>query len=369
MGTRAAETEPLGADSLAPLVDDVSIWIIPGRVHDPSPAIPQAVDAERLGFRRVFLSERFDLKDAGALLGGVLARTRRLEAGTGIMAAGARSPLMAASMAATLQAAYGHRFILGLGRSSGPYLAGQGISEFSFQAFEDYFDIMRRLFRGEAVTYDGPAGHYEAISTVDPVPGKPPELWATSMGGPVATKLAARVADGLILPGFLTTETVHRVKETVRAERERHDLDPDSFPVLYYMVVANDLDETYTRAIAHARFVTYVVGMPVFSQGYVRNNGWDEGEMKRLLSHPQFEAMKRPTADQAFHREDLIEASKLVPEEWVQETCAIGSVEDCVSKIREYREAGADEIGFYGSTPAENAAVIDGWRQARQSGG
>ena len=274
--------------SLAPVADDLSIWIIPGRVKDPSPAIPQAVDAERLGFRRVFLSERFDLKDAGALLGGVLARTTRLEAATGIMAAGARSPLMAASLAATLQAAYGHRFILGLGRSSGPYLAGQGIDEFTFQAFEDYFDILRRLFRGETVSYDGPAGHYEAISTVDACPGKPPQLWATSMGGPVATKLAARIADGLILPGFLTSEAVHRVAETVRAERERHDLDPDAFTLLNYMVVANDLDETYTRAIAHARFVTYVVGMPAFSKGYVRNNGWDEAEMRRLLDHPQF---------------------------------------------------------------------------------
>jgi alkanesulfonate monooxygenase SsuD/methylene tetrahydromethanopterin reductase-like flavin-dependent oxidoreductase (luciferase family) len=74
---------PLTSEELAPLVEDLSIWLIPGRVKDPSEAITQAVDAERLGFRRAFLSERFDLKDAGALLGGVLARTSRLEAATG----------------------------------------------------------------------------------------------------------------------------------------------------------------------------------------------------------------------------------------------------------------------------------------------
>jgi probable F420-dependent oxidoreductase len=359
--------DPVNADALAPLVEDLSIWLIPGRVKDPSPAITHAVDAERLGFRRVFLSERFDLKDAGALLGGVLARTSRLEAATGIMAAGSRSPLMAASMAATLQAAYGHRFILGLGRSSGPYLAGQGISEFTFQAFEDYFDILRRLFRGETVSYDGPAGRYEALCTVDRCPGKPPELWATSMGGQQATKLAARIADGLILPGFLTTEAVARVADTVRSERERLGLDPDRFPILCYMIVANDLDDTYTRAIAHARFVTYVVGMPTFAKSYIQNNGWDPKQMQRVLDQPQFAAMRRATADQAFHRTELLEASKLVPDEWVQETCAIGSVDDCVRKLREYREAGADEIGFYGSTPAENANVIEAWRGQRTS--
>jgi len=355
---------PIEADELAPVVEDLSIWLIPGRTKDPSLAITQAVDAERLGFRRVFLSERFDLKDAGALLGGVLARTSRLEAGTGIMAAGARSPLMAASMAATLQAAYGHRFIFGLGRSSGPYLAGQGITEFTLQAFEDYFAILRRLFRGETVSYNGPAGRYEALATVDPCPGKPPELWATSLGGPVATKLAARIADGLILPGFLTAETVAGVVQTARSERERVGLDPDQFPIMYYMIVANDLDETYTRAIAHARFVTYVVGMPAFVNSYLRNNGWDPAQMQRLLDHPQFAQMGRPTADQTFHRAELLEASKLVPEEWIQQTSAIGSLEHCVAKVREYRDAGADEIGFYGSTPAENAKVVEAWRNS-----
>jgi 5,10-methylenetetrahydromethanopterin reductase len=360
---------PTNSDALAPLAEDLSIWLIPGRTREPSLAITQAIDAERIGFRRVFLSERFDLKDAGALLGGVLARTSRVEAGTGIMAVGARSPLMAASMAATLQAAYGHRFIFGLGRSSGPYLAGQGMSEFTLQAFEDYFGILRRLFAGETVSYDGPAGRYDAISTVDPCPGKPPELWATSMGGPKATKLAARAADGLILPGFLTAEAVTRVRDTVREERERVGLDPDEFTILAYMIVANDLDEEYTRAIAHARFVTYVVGMPTFVNSYITNNGWDRAQMDRLLGHPQFQAMSRATADQAFHRADLLEASKLVPEEWIRDTSAIGSVEDCVRKIREYRDAGADEIGFYGSTPAENGRVVEKWRAASVKAG
>ncbi|MEA2172013.1 MAG: hypothetical protein QOF76_5313, partial [Solirubrobacteraceae bacterium] len=65
-----------------------------------------------------------------------------------------------------------------------------------------------------------------------------------------------RIGDGLILPGFLTSEAVARAATTVREERERVGLDPDAFTILCYMIVANDLDETYTRAIAHARFVT-----------------------------------------------------------------------------------------------------------------
>ncbi|OHV05223.1 hypothetical protein [Mycobacterium talmoniae] len=84
--------------------------------------------------------------------------------------------------------------------------------------------------------------------------------------------------------------------------------------------------------------------------------------MRRLLDDQRFQSMGRPTVDQTYHRSDLIEVSKRVPEEWVHDTCAIGSLSHCLDKLRQYRNAGADEIGFYGSTPAENARLIDGWR-------
>ena len=74
--------------------------------------------------------------------------------------------------------------------------------------------------------------------------------------------------------------------------------------------------------------------------------------------------MDRPTADQVFHRHELIEASERVPESWMQETCAIGSVDQCVRRMQEFRDAGVDEIGCYGSTPADNAALIAAWRAA-----
>jgi 5,10-methylenetetrahydromethanopterin reductase len=352
-----AESHPLD-----PLVSDMSIWLIPGRTHDPSEAITHGIAAERLGFRRAFLSERFDLKDA-SLLGGVLATTTRLEAGTGIAAAGARSPLMTAALAATLQAAFGHRFLLGLGRSSGPYLAGQGMAEFTYDAYSDYFDILRRLFRGETVTYDGPAGRYEALRTVDPCPGKPPELWATTMGGPVASRLAARVADAVMLVPFLTVEAAGRAVTYIRTERERLGLDP-AIPILHPIIVAADLEASYTRAIAHSRFLTYIIGMPFFAQAYLDRNGWDAAQMRHILDHPQFQQMDRPTADQTFHREQMMEATRRIPEEWMTDTCAIGSVDECVRTLRAYRDVGVDEIGCYGSTPDDNARLIRAWREA-----
>lgn len=74
------------------------------------------LDAERLGFHRMFLSERHALKNAGAVLGGIAARTTRLGVGTGAVTAGPRHPLVLDGFGATMQALNGPHTVIGLGR-------------------------------------------------------------------------------------------------------------------------------------------------------------------------------------------------------------------------------------------------------------
>src|SRR5581483_5739719 len=95
-------THDHAGEELAPLVEDMGIFLITGRTRDPSIALTQGEEADRLGFRRAWLSERYDLKEAGALLGGVAARTNRLVVGTGVVASGSRHPLLSAALAATM---------------------------------------------------------------------------------------------------------------------------------------------------------------------------------------------------------------------------------------------------------------------------
>jgi 5,10-methylenetetrahydromethanopterin reductase len=46
----------------------------------------------------------------------------------------------------------------------------------------------------------------------------------------------------------------------------------------------------------------------------------------------------------------------------MQQTSALGSVQHCVAKLQQFRDAGADEIATYGSTPGQNAELIGAWR-------
>jgi hypothetical protein len=58
-----------------PVVEDLGSYLLTGRVTATERpgythvgrGIDDAIEAERLGFRRVWLSERYDLKDVGAL--------------------------------------------------------------------------------------------------------------------------------------------------------------------------------------------------------------------------------------------------------------------------------------------------------------
>lgn len=111
----------------------------------------------------------------------------------------------------------------------------------------------------------------------------------------------------------------------------------------------------------HARTVTYI-GQPGMVEMYGKLNGWDMSPAEAVRNHEMLRD-DPDRVDHRFHRDDLMEVSKLVPDKWVYETSLAGSIEDCVATMQAYRDAGAGEISTYGSTPAENAGLIRAWRE------
>jgi alkanesulfonate monooxygenase SsuD/methylene tetrahydromethanopterin reductase-like flavin-dependent oxidoreductase (luciferase family) len=97
----------------------------------------------------------------------------------------------------------------------------------------------------------------------------------------------------------------------------------------------------------------------------MRLNGWPESFCDELRQHAQLRAVA--SADQHFHRRDLLGPASLIPDEWMQDTCAIGTPAECVATLQRYRDAGADEVILYGSAPSQNAQLIDAWRDRPQA--
>ena len=353
-------------------IDDLSAYMIAGRVRavpdptsqtsgrTPAQGIQDGVDAERIGFRRVFVSERWNLKESAVLLGAVGARTSQIGLGTGLFNASARNPLHAAAFGSTMQASFGPRFVMGLGRGDRYNLELVGLRESTFAGLRDYVRIIRRLWQGETVSYDGPAGRYPKLALGDLHDGPDPQIWFGTFALPRAAEVIADCMDGVLLVPNLTPDGTASAVQRIRAACERIGRDPASVHIAQCVVTAPELDELETVEICHARALTYLQ-TPSWGEALCKINGWSRDTLADIRNHPQLKSLDT-IADNVFHRSELVAPARRIPNDWMTSSCAIGSVSDCVAQFRAFREAGADEIVTYGSTPAQNASLAAAWR-------
>lgn len=359
--------------ALPPVAEDMSAWIIAGAVaskqedieystvsRTPAQGIQDGVDAESLGFRRVWLSERIDIKWADVILSGVAARTTRLEVGSGVIDPPTRHPWITAAFAATMQSCYGDRFILGLGRGETAYFKGTGIEQASFEYMRDYIDIVRKLCAGQRVTYQGPVGSFDGMSFAETYHGSPPPIWFAGFAYQKGAQLIAECCDGVLLVPMMTPTAIADAVARIRRACERIDRDPSEIRICVPVVTAPDMADFETRAIAHGRAVTYLQ-YPGYGEALCKANGWDVAVLEDIRNHPRLAGLNE-VADRAFQRHQMMDVAASVPDEHMMDCCAMGSVDECVASLQRFIDAGADEVATYGSTPAQNAALVAAWR-------
>jgi probable F420-dependent oxidoreductase len=259
-----------------------------------------------------------------------------------------------------MHAAFGERFILGLGRGEKDAFRGMGIKVTTFAAMLDYVDIYRRLWAGETVSYDGPAGTFDHLAFAETYHGKPPEIWLAGMAKDMGAEAIAKAFDGIILPPMYTPAATAKAVERIRIACERIDRDPATVRVCVPVVTAPDMDEVETASISAGRLTTYLQ-YPYYGDMLAAENDWDAEPIQRLRDHEQFQGLDR-AADLTFQRHQMLGPAAELPWEWITDCSAIGTVDECVTSLQRFLDAGADEIATYGSTPAQNAALIDAWR-------
>lgn len=329
--------------------DRLGAYLLPGRSDEPKLAVQQAVAGEQIGLGAVWLSERFGTKDMGTIGGALAQATERVTIGAGITHFQTRHPLALASLGITLQALSDGRFVLGVGRSIGVLMKAWGLPPSSNAALVDGVQMLRRLWAGERVKYDGPLGTYPSLQLVDlPKVDPPPVLLAAI--GPVSLALAGEHYDGAILHPFLTVEAQQRAVEAVRGAAQRAGRDPASLRVVSTVVAAPDQSERDTAMRVRARLVTYL-NSPGLGKSLVEANGWDLSVLDDVAAHPLIAPLGRRPADGTLDHDQLVEVSRVVPEQWFWQAAATGTAADCAARLGDYLAAGADEIIVHGSTP------------------
>ncbi|MQW76113.1 TIGR03857 family LLM class F420-dependent oxidoreductase [Nocardioides sp. dk4132] len=348
------------ATSHAPL-PEIGCYGLAGHTSSPADLLEEVRLAERLGIGAVFLSERFNLKDAGVLAGAAVAASEQIGIGTAATNHNTRHPLVTATMATTLHRMSHGRYALGLGRGFDLLFDVMGLPRVTSAQLTDAIGIYRRLWRGEAFGHDGPAGSYPYLSQ-DPSFDEHVPVLMTAIG-PRSLALAGRVADGVVLHTFLTDETLARSVATVRRAAEEAGRDPAAVRVWAVLATVPDpvTDEQRLRRLV-GRLATYLQG---YGEVLVGANGWDPEVLRRFREDPLVSGYAG-AFDAVGTVDELTRLAALLPAEWLP--AASGSPAQCAARVRDQLDAGADSVILHGATPAELAPVLDAWRTVRPDG-
>lgn len=333
----------------------LNAYVLPGRAADPRDAISQAQAAERIGLGGVFASERFESKESGVMMGALSQTTTQLKLAVGLTHFSSRHPLVLAGIGSTMQYMSGNRFMFGFGRSVPAVFRLWGVPAYNNAGMVDYLNILRALWRGEKVSYDGPIGNFPDLQLVQ-VPDQPPPVLLGAVG-PKTLALGGAYFDGLILHPFLTTEAVAASCRIVREAAEKAGRDPASVRIYSCVVVAPDDMPPAERASAlDARAVSYFahkeLGTPI-----IERNGWDPAPMLRLIESGAWRLELQKGEHDAI-RAALAAAVGILPPEWLTSAAATGSARQCAIRLADYIDAGADEILMHGSTPEDQGSVV-----------
>ncbi len=274
--------------------------------------------------------------------------TRRVTIAAGVTHPGLRHPMVLASMGQTLQAITGGRFVLGLGRSAMWRWNAYGVPSPTLLSLADTADILRRLWAGETVTYDGPAGQFPLLR-LPQRPSQPPPKLLLAAVGPRTVELAGTAFDGVILHPFLTPEAVGRAAASMRQAAERAGKDPASVRCIATVVTAPDRDDEQTGLAIGARAAGYF-HVPGLGDSLVTANRWNAADLARYRAHPALVGLGDKTADKHLPRPQLVEVSRTLPAGWLSSSSASGTAAECAAVLREYLAAGADELILHGST-------------------
>ncbi len=339
---------------------ELACYGLAGHSASPHDLLDEVRLAERLGIGSVFLSERFNVKDAAVLAGAAVAASTSIGIATAATNHNTRHPLVTATMATTLHRMSGGRYALGLGRGFDMLFDLMNLPRVTGAQMSDAIGIYRRLWHGEAFGHEGPAGTYPFLSQDSSFDEDIPVLMMAI--GDKSLALAGRVADGVVLHTFLTDETLARSVRTIRDAASAAGRDPAGVRIWSVLAVVEDsISEELALRKLVGRLATYLQG---YGEVLVRANGWDLADLKRFREDPlvtgyagAFDAVG--TTEQLTYLRD-----EVLPAEWVAAS-ATGSAADCARRIVDQLDAGADSVVLHGATPTELAPVLEAYRTMR----
>ena len=298
---------------------------------------------ERNGYDGIRVSETN--RDPFIPLAIAAAETSAVELVTSVVVAFARNPMSLALQAHELNRLAQGRLVLGIGSQVKPHIERRFSMPWHKPArqMREFIDAMNAIF---ACWYDGIRldfqGEYyqhtlmpSTFTPPDTEPAYKPDI-LLSATGPLMTKVAGEVADGLITHPFsteryLTEVTVPAVQEGLR----KRDLTLDSFQIDYApMLAIGTTDEELEHAIAVVKDRIAFYGCTVAYRPVLELHGW--GALQDELI----------PLNRAHRRTDMV---KLIDDDVLHTIAIIGSPREVITEMKRRFDGVISRTGFGGS--------------------
>ncbi|MYI80324.1 MAG: TIGR03857 family LLM class F420-dependent oxidoreductase [Holophagales bacterium] len=344
-------------------MNELAFYTLAGQPESPAELFGEVRAGEGMGFGSVFISERFNIKEAATLSGAAAACSTELGIATAATNQNTRHPLITASYALTMHRLTGGRFSLGLGRGIARVFDALGLPRITTAQMEDFVGLMRRMWRGEVIVgHDGPAGRFPVLrlgaEAHDEIP-----MTLTAFG-PNSLALGGRAFDAVVLHTFFTDETLARCVRTVKRTAEQAGRDPASVRVWScFATIGDHLPEPVRLKKTVGRMATY---LQAYGDLMVETNRWDPKVLERFRADPLVAGF-RGAIDSLATTEELERIGPLIPEDWLA-PAATGSPARCVEKIRGQFDLGADGVILHGASPSDLEPIVDCYRESRDAG-
>ncbi len=297
--------------------------------HDIREGIELVRHAEAKGFDAVWQADSRLVRDAVVPMAAFAATTDRIRIGSGVIDCWTRNPARLASTFSTLDDLAPGRMICGLGAWWDPLAAKVGIDRSRpLKVMREVVEAVRGLLNNETVTMDGYHVHLDGVELDYVHQERRPKDVPIYIGatGMQMMELTGEIADGAVLnylvsPSYNVGALEALARGAAKAGRTVDDLDRPQ-------LVVCSVDDDRQAALDGARLlVTQYLGQQphIMKASGVPQELLDE--IGKVLTWP------------ATH-DEVVAASKLVPDEIVQMITASGTPDEVRAKVDEYVASG-----------------------------
>ncbi len=286
--------------------------------------------AESKGFEAVWQAESRLVREATVPMAAFASVTKTLKVGSGVVDCWSRNPARLAATFSTLDDLAPGRVILGIGAWWDPLAQKVGISRAKpLRAMREIVTTVRALLNNETVTFNGEFVHLDGVELDYVYQDRRPKDVPIYIGatGMQMMELTGEIADGVVLNYLVSPEYNQRAMEALTAGADRVGRSVESIDRPQLVVCSVHEDRKTALDMARQMVTQYLGQQPhIMKASGVPQSLLDK--VGSVLTWP------------ATH-EQVVAASKHVPDEIVQMLTASGTPAEARQRVTHYLKNGA----------------------------